>query len=230
MVPDTRATGPLSQTEPGPPLDCDSPQARRWAVALWVIVAIGLVGMALPAVADLVQRVDDAVRDVMVALEQDVLVAAAEFLDVFGGTVVMAIAVVVVALILAWLRRWPGLVVWLVTVGLSQFLNALIKSTYERARPLDRLVEEHSSSFVSGHSLTAAALAIALVLVFVPAGGRRRTWLIVAVAYAVLVAASRVYLRAHWLSDVSFGLAVGAACAVTVALVASWWHAREEAE
>jgi undecaprenyl-diphosphatase len=89
-------------------------------------------------------------------------------------------------------------------------------------------VEEHSFSFVSGHSLTAAAIAITLVLVWVPAGHRRRNLLIVAVAYAAVMAASRVYLRAHWLTDAYVGVLIGAGVAVTVALIASWWAARQQ--
>ena len=154
--------------------------------------------------------------------------AAAHFLDVFGGTIASGVVVVIVAGVLAWQRRWPGLAVWLVVTALSEGLNALIKNVYERARPPAGLVEEQTYSFVSGHSLTAAAMAIALVLVFVPAGPHRRPWLVVAVAYALLMAGSRVYLRAHWLTDTLAGVTVGAACAVTVALVASWWYARAQ--
>ncbi len=182
----------------------------------------------MPAVADVVQQLDDWVHAWAVSAEQDVLVAAATFLDAFGGTLSMAVVVVIVALVLARKRRWPSLVVWLLVTALSQWLNALIKMLYQRPRPPDGLVEEHSWSFVSGHSLTAAAVAITIVLIFVPAGVRRRNLLVVAVAYALLMAASRVYLRAHWLTDTSTGIAVGAASAVTVALVASWWHARSQ--
>ncbi|MEA2026084.1 MAG: phosphatase PAP2 family protein, partial [Chloroflexota bacterium] len=184
--------------------------------------------LAVPTVADAVQQLDDRVHGWAVSAEQDVLVAAAKLFDAFGGTLPMAAVVVIVALILARGRRWPGLVVWLLVMALSQGLNVLFKTLYERPRPPDGLVEEHSWSFVSGHSLTAAAIAITLVLVFVPAGVRRRNLLIVAVAYALLMAASRVYLRAHWLTDTYAGIAVGAASAITVALVASWWHARSQ--
>ena len=220
---------PTDPTDPvPPPLDCDTPLVRSWVAALWLLVGAWLIGMAMPAVADAVQQLDDRVHAWAVSAEQDVLVAAATFLDALGGTLSMAVVVVIVALVLVWRRHWPGLVVWLLVTALSQWLNALIKMLYQRPRPPDGLVEEHSWSFVSGHSLTAAAVAITLVLIFVPAGVRRRNLLIVAVAYALLMAASRVYLRAHWLTDTSTGIAVGAASAVTIALVASWWHARPQ--
>ncbi len=219
----------LADADPGPPLDCDTPLARGWVAALWLLVGAWLIRLAVPAVADAVQRLDDRVYQWAISVEQDVLVAAAKLFDAFGGTLSMAAVVVVVALVLARGRRWPGLAVWLLAMALSQGLNVLIKALYERPRPPAGLVEERSWSFVSGHSLTAAAVAITLVLIYVPAGVRRRNLLIVAVAYALLMAASRVYLRAHWLTDTYTGIAIGAASAVTVALVASWWHARSQA-
>ncbi len=219
----------MSEVAPGPPLDCDTPRVRAWTVTLWSLTLMWLILLAVPALADAVQRVDDRIYDLAVAAEQDVLVAAAHFLDVFGGTIASGVVVVIVAGVLAWQRRWPGLAVWLIVMALSEGLNALIKNVYERARPAAGLVEEQTYSFMSGHSMTAAAMAITLVLVFVPAGPRRRLWLVVAVAYALLMAGSRVYLRAHWLTDTLAGVTVGAACAVSVALVASWWHARAQA-
>ena len=195
---------------------------------LWLFALTWLVLLAVPALADVVQQFDDRVTDGVVSVEQDLLVSMARFLAVIGGTVASAVVVLVVALWLAWQRRWPGLAVWLVAVAASELLNVAIKSIYERARPPVGLVEESSFSFVSGHSMTAAVLAITLVLVCVPTGPRRRVWLVVAVGYALLMAASRVYLRAHWLSDTLAGVTIGAACAVTVALVASWWHTRRQ--
>lgn len=197
-------------------------------MALWAMAGVWLILLALPVATEVVQGLDDRVWEAVVSAEQPVFVAAAKFLDTFGGTLSMTVVVVVIALLLAWQRRWPGFVVWLLTMAVSQGLNVFIKWLYERARPPLGLVEEHSFSFVSGHSLTAAAIAITLVLVWVPAGHRRRNLLIVAVVYATVMAASRVYLRAHWLTDAYVGVVIGAGVAVTVALLASWWAARSE--
>jgi undecaprenyl-diphosphatase len=91
----------------------------------------------------------------------------------------------------------------------------------ERSRPA--LVSEAAHlgpSFPSGHSSTAAAFyaAAALVLGRRLAPGGRRLLATAAVGVAVAVAASRVLLDLHWLSDVVGGLALGwgwfAVCAV----------------
>ena len=77
-----------------------------------------------------------------------------------------------------------------------------------------------NASFPSGHAIAGAVVAITLVVVWVPAGPRRRNLELGAAAFAFLMAGSRLYLGAHWLTDVVAGVAFGAAAAVgTAALV-----------
>ena len=47
--------------------------------------------------------------------------------------------------------------------------------------------------------------------------------------FAVVMALSRVYLRAHWLSDVAAGAALGAAIAIGAATLMHWLDERREA-
>ena len=44
--------------------------------------------------------------------------------------------------------------------------------------------------------------------------------------YVLIMAASRVYLRVHWFTDVTAGLAIGVAASLALLLLASWWLAR----
>ena len=73
----------------------------------------------------------------------------------------------------------------------------------------------------------AAVVAIGLVLVFVPISEHRRRWLSVAGGWAVLMAASRVYVRAHWFTDVVAGVAIGAAVVLAYALLIDRWFDKE---
>jgi undecaprenyl-diphosphatase len=92
------------------------------------------------------------------------------------------------------------------------------------------LVETSSWSFPSGHSVVGGAIAIAAVIVLVPAGPKRRNLEMLAIAFAVAMALSRVYLRAHWLSDAAAGVALGAAIALGAAALThridERWHTR----
>lgn len=109
---------------------------------------------------------------------------------------------------------------WLLALILAvpggMLLNVLLKYTFQRARPSfdDPLLTLATYSFPSGHASGATLfygfLAAYLVCV-VPRAGVRVTVAAAAVAMTALVALSRVYLGAHYLSDVLAGVAFGSA-------------------
>ena len=111
---------------------------------------------------------------------------------------------------------------WIVTlvaaVAGGMVLNGVLKVAYERARPGgDPLVTLHTFSFPSGHTAAATTfygvLAAFLVSRFHDPG-RRVACVAAAILAVATVAFSRVYLGAHYPSDV-----VAAACAATAWLV-----------
>lgn len=192
------------------------------ALALWLLGLLLFLALAIPATSEVAQMVDDAVWDIAVDWEQDALVAVAKAFDVVGSSWVTAPVIVIVAAFLAIRRRWEAFWFWVLAMGTSQALIGPVKNLYERARPPLPLVETSSFSFPSGHAVAGAAIAVSLVIVLVPAGPQRRNLEIAAAIFAVLMAMSRVYLRAHWLSDVAAGASLGIAVAITSATVVHW--------
>jgi undecaprenyl-diphosphatase len=99
----------------------------------------------------------------------------------------------------------------LVILG-DKLLTQELKHLVDRARPaFEPVAATLGPSFPSGHSSTAAASWAAFALVASLWWGRRAwPWLAgLAVGIAVAVAASRVLLDVHWLTDVLGGLALG---------------------
>lgn len=208
------------------PLLQNHPAAFRWSLVLWGI-GLGLfVAMAIPALMEIVQSVDDAIYDLMVDLEAGWLVAISEGFDFVGSVWVTGPLAIGVGVYLAIVRRWRGLVYWAITMVVSQALIGPMKNLYERERPPDPLVETTSYSFPSGHAVSGAAIAVGLVIVLIPAGPKRRNFEILAGLFALFMAFSRVYLRAHWASDAVAGASLGIAVAVGVAVVMDMRHDR----
>ncbi|WP_205699525.1 VTT domain-containing protein [Conexibacter sp. SYSU D00693] len=98
----------------------------------------------------------------------------------------------------------------------------LVKAAKDRPRPIGSLVETSFASFPSGHAAYGVAwIAVTVALTRVVPGFARATALVVgAVVVAVAVALTRIYLRAHFVSDVVGGLGTGAACFALAGLVA----------
>ena len=133
--------------------------------------------------------------------------------------VVLALVLVVVELIRR-RSRW-ALLFFLAVLGGEEAAMLAVKALVGRVRPtLTAEAATLGPSFPSGHSATAAAFyaAAALVLGRALPGRARHLLFAGAVAVTVAVAASRVLLDLHWLSDVIGGLALGwawfALCAV----------------
>lgn len=147
------------------------------------------------------------------------------FITHLGDTVLLVVLMTLVGVLVVWRQnghRWSVLG-FLLTVGVGvSLINNALKWIVARDRPdIDQLVGSGGSSFPSGHSAAAAACWAALALVV---SSRmwlwRRRWVAaIAVAVAVLVAASRVMLGVHWLTDVIAGVVVGWTWFFLVALV-----------
>ena len=123
------------------------------------------------------------------------------------------------AAVLARLRERIWIMTLALAVGGGMLVNLLLKAVYERARPrFDLPVLELSSySFPSGHTAAAVAFYGVLAAFLVSRTrdrAKRAACVLVAVAAVALVAFSRIYLGAHYLSDV-----VAAACSSTAWLV-----------
>lgn len=92
--------------------------------------------------------------------------------------------------------------------------EGLVRASEDRARPPLGLVETASASFPSAHvahSVAWVAIAVAAARVL-PGWGARLAIVVASVVLVVAVALTRMYLRAHYLSDVVAGAGLGVAC------------------
>jgi membrane-associated phospholipid phosphatase len=148
------------------------------------------------------------------------------------GPAAVMLAVALIAAYLAWKRNWY----WLLCVGLTvpsgMLLNIAMKYAFHRARPSfdDPLLTLTTYSFPSGH-VAGATLFYGVMAAMVMARTRAWRWRVATVLGAILmvalVALTRVYLGAHYLSDVLAAFAEGVAW-LTLCLTAihTYWAHR----
>jgi len=110
------------------------------------------------------------------------------------------------------LRRPWAAAYFLAAEAVSAGFVQVLKHAFGRVRPEDILVVSDYGSYPSGHVANAATIAVAAFVIF------PRLWVaVVGAAWVVLMAFSRTYLHAHWLSDTVGGALVGAGAALLVA-------------
>ena len=131
-----------------------------------------------------------------------------------GGPAGMSAVVVVVAIVLLVQRRYRWLIYLAVTAGGGALLNLELKHHFTRTRPdvAEMLRRASGFSFPSGHAMGATVACGALAYLAMRA---LKSWpwksaaLALAITFVAAVAASRVYLGVHWISDVGAGITAG---------------------
>jgi membrane protein DedA with SNARE-associated domain/membrane-associated phospholipid phosphatase len=138
-----------------------------------------------------------------------------------GSFSVVAVATALAVAILLSRRRITESVTLVVALALTWAGVHIAKAVVDRPRPSGSLVDTDGQSYPSGHAAYAFAwIAIVLVLARTLPGLARVTVAIVAsVVLAVLVGLTRVYLRAHYLSDVVGGAGLAAAIFAVAGMV-----------
>jgi membrane-associated phospholipid phosphatase len=203
--------------------------AAATGLALTLAMVVVIVGGVLFALLAYLVRSNEALHDVDNSVAKWGNAHASAFsthgLDVvtqIGGIYLVVTLCVILVVVGTIVERTAWVLAFVVVViGGEEILTLTVKDLADRVRPaFNPAAATLGPSFPSGHSATAAAFyACAAFLIARRRGRTSRAVLAgVAVGLAVAVAASRVLLDVHWLTDVIAGLALGwawfAVCAI----------------
>lgn len=145
------------------------------------------------------------------------------------GLIVIVGAAVFLAAVLLYRRRHALRAAALVFGAALAWASVWItKWAVDRPRPPDPLVHTSGQSFPSGHAANSIGwLALAIALgALIPNRVARTAAVTAGALAAVLVGLSRIYLRAHYASDVLAGEALAIAMYALATIGAVTWHAR----
>lgn len=130
-----------------------------------------------------------------------------------AGSVPFTTGLVVLASVILLLRRqWWRMLELVFASAAGGLLVLALKGLFQRARPLERLVDAHGYSFPSGHafgSMVFFGMLVRLAWISrMPLFGRISATLLCMLAI-LLIGISRVYLGVHWLTDILGGFTAG---------------------
>lgn len=123
----------------------------------------------------------------------------------FLGSTIFIIGACLAILIFVKNKKVAGIIVG--SVAISTIVNNVIKIIFRRPRPeVRRLVVEKSFSFPSGHTMAAVTLYGILIFFIMKSKMKKNVKIAISVILGLLpicVAVSRIYLGAHFASDVT---------------------------
>ena len=197
-------------------------------------VAVGAAAIAAWILGGLTQDVlghdgtvlfDPRVTEIVVAHRTPLLTVPLQVLTWLGSNVVIVpVGLFVGGFFLLRRRDWRPLALLAASVIGSVVTYNVMKAIVDRPRPPEAIWIGHfpGAAFPSGHATQSVAFyaMLALVLSLHTSAGRRVLLWTGAILVAIVVGGSRVYLGAHWMTDVLAGYALGAAWAALIIVVA----------
>jgi membrane-associated phospholipid phosphatase len=138
------------------------------------------------------------------------------FASALASATTVGILFALMSCVLLWKRLWYWLVGLVSVVAGGALLNVMLKDLFGRARPgwAEPLMALTDPSFPSGHTMMATLIYGFMAIYLMPtiaSWPARFLVAIMTISLVFLVALSRMYLGAHYLSDVLGAMAVGTA-------------------
>ncbi len=208
---------------------------RRPSVS-WVLVVVAIaaiaafVALTIAVTGSSSLSLDSRAFEVARDLRSPWLDSAARVVTRLGLIAIVAPVFAFGALLLIKHRERIRAVVLIVGAALAWILVWILKLVVDRPRPPGPLVHTTGQSYPSGHAANAVgwlALAIALTVI-IPSRSGRIAMVAGGTLIVVSVGVSRIYLRAHYLSDVLAGEALAVAVYALVAIGAVAWQSRRD--
>ena len=214
-------SGPLGRVDPKHPAPRGTVPRPPAAIATGTIL-VGLAGLVASLL--VLGTIADGVRDEEVfildawatpflhGIRSPLLDAVMNGLTALGSTIVV-LPILLVSLAALYLKRRYGAMLFLaIALGGSLAIDATMKLIFERPRPkLDYAAVLPDYSFPSGHAMNGVAFYVAIGLILWSVFGRKAglASTIVAIALAIGIGVSRIYLGFHYLTDVVGGWLAG---------------------
>lgn len=188
----------------------------------WYIISLGVLFLILTVLVKTsnMTSFDTAIYNFLTRNMNSTLTTMYKCFTFLGSTLFIIILVLLfLGCFIFFKKRNKGFVV-AATLIISTVINNVIKLIIRRDRPsVLRLVEEHTFSYPSGHAMAAFSMYGILIYLVIKSNLSKKMKLIFSIILGiipVLVGMSRIYLGAHYASDIIGGFLVSGIILLTI--------------
>jgi len=181
----------------------------------WIIIGLTILFIVLSILikTDLIVTVDNLMYKIITIKMSNVITNIYKFITFLGSTeFILFLCAFFIGLFLFLRKHNKGIIISCVLL-ISTIVNSVLKIIFGRSRPEEvlKLVIEETYSFPSGHTMAAVSMYGILIYIVLKSNMNKKIKTILSCILGVipvLVALSRVYLGAHYISDVIGGFLI----------------------
>jgi len=186
---------------------------NRWLILAAIVSLVTFVIIAIKGI-----LTNFSLKYDLIVNQKIILVQTQFFIEFFKiiGVLFDTWSLIIVALIISifiWIKdSKKDAVFFSVTMIMAGAILFVLKEIFHRARPLDILIKEASYSFPSGHAmLSTIFFGVILYLILKRDHSKIEKTIakIICPLFIIIISFSRIYLSAHWLSDIFAGFFLG---------------------
>ena len=185
------------------------------ALAIIVVALVTGVALGIVAAGDGLVAGDVSIAQAVQRMDGDLASTLANIGNVLGSTLGAAVVIVLALGVALFLRARPE-AIFLAALLVLRLIGTQLKPLFNSPRPTEDLVlitgVHDGTGYPSGHSLTAATLALGLAVLawrHIPSRALAIATIAVLVLLGLLIGWARIWSGAHWPSDVIGGYAFG---------------------
>ncbi len=186
----------------------------RWVAASGLISLLLFGFIASQFTDEFFRRVDDIFFNNTFEIWNSSAVYFFAFITSLTNTIIIGTIALIIILYFAIKKDWQNASLVFLSFSVGWILKNALKEIFQVARPDDSLILAEGFAFPSGHSLFAGIL-FALIVMYIWNSRQSNAAKIIvgflAFIMMILIGWSRIYLHAHWFSDVLGGISLGIA-------------------
>ena len=191
-----------------------------------IVLSLLFVILCILVKLDLLSNIDESVYKFITSNMNDTTTNIYKVITFFGSTIFMVgLCVLLLVLFIILKKNIYGYIIS-GTLIFSTIMNNVIKVIIRRERPIYMIVRETTFSFPSGHTMASVSMYGILIYLINKSNTNKKLKIILSIILGMIplmVATSRIYLGAHYFSDI-----LGAIMLATIVLLISTKYIKDK--